>query len=272
MSDGDGRTYRSNGVDLRVVVAGAGPDVLLVHGFPDDHSVWRRQIPALVAAGYRVIAPDTRGCGESAAPSGRRHYTLDLLVGDLIGLLDLLGVEKVRLVGHDWGAIIGWQLALRHPERVDRFMALSVGHPTAYAHGSLEQKRKGWYVFFFMVPGVPEWLLRLGGWWVFRAVTGYDDEVAHWVARLTRPGRLTAAINYYRANFRALLRTPYPPVRVPVMGVWSSGDRFLAEAQMIDTERYVDAAWRYERVEGVNHWLQLTAPERVNALMLDFLR
>jgi len=156
VSDVDGRTYRPNGVDLRVVAAGEGPDVLLVHGFPDDHSVWRHQIPALVAAGYRVIAPDTRGCGDSAAPLGRRHYTLDLLVGDLLALLDALGIEKVRLVGHDWGAIIAWQLAIRHPERVDRYLALSVGHPTAYARGPLEQKLKGWYVLFFLLPRLPE--------------------------------------------------------------------------------------------------------------------
>ena len=115
-------------------------------------------------------------------------------------------------------------------------------------------------------------MLRISGWRLFRTLTRYDDECEHWVARLSRPGRLTAAINYYRANIPELLRKPYPPVRVPVMGVWSSGDRFLAEAQMINSDRYVEAAWRYERVEGANHWLQLTAPDRVNALMLEFLR
>jgi pimeloyl-ACP methyl ester carboxylesterase len=268
----ESRTFRPNGVDLHVVLAGTGPDVLLVHGFPDDHSVWRRQIGPLVAAGYRVIAPDTRGCGDSEAPRGRRHYMLDLLVGDLIGLLDALGIDKVRLVAHDWGAIIGWQMVIRHPERIDRFMALSVGHPTAYARGPLEQKRKGWYVFFFALPGIPEWLLRVGNWLPFRAIIRYDDEVEHWVARLSRPGRLTAGINYYRANLATLLFRRCPPARVRVMGVWSSDDRFLAEAQMRGSDAYVEGDWRYERVEDANHWLQLTAPDRVNELMLEFLR
>lgn len=266
------RRITVNGVELNVVVEGEGPDVLLVHGFPDDHSVWRHQIPALVAAGYRVIAPDMRGCGESEAPIGRRSYTLDLLVGDLVALLDALGIGKVRLVAHDWGAVIGWQLAIRHPERVDRYFALSVGHPTAYARGPLEQKLKGWYTVFFQVPWLAEWCLRAGNWWMFRTFARYARESPHWIERLRRPGRLTAAINYYRANLVAMLFGRHAHAGVPVFGVWSDGDAFLAEAQMIDSQRYVNGSWRYERVEGANHWLQLEAPERVNALMLDYLQ
>ena len=266
------RKLRVNGIDLNVVFEGDGPPVLLVHGFPDDHTVWRRQIPALVAAGYMVIAPDTRGCGESDAPAGARHYAMDLLVADLVALLDQLGIAKVRLVAHDWGAAISWTLAMRYPERVDRYAALSVGHLSAYARGPLEQKLKGWYIVFFQLRGLAEWLLRLGDWRMFRAVTRFPEEASQWIAKLSRPGRLTAAINYYRANIGMILPRPLPAVPVPVMGVWSSGDAFLAEAQMVDTKKYVTGAWRYERIEGANHWLQLTAPDRVNALLLDFLR
>jgi pimeloyl-ACP methyl ester carboxylesterase len=262
----------ANGIELNVVVAGDGPPVLLVHGFPDCHDVWRQQIPALVAAGYRVIAPDTRGCGDSDAPAGREHYRLDLLVSDLVAVLDALCVGKVRLVAHDWGAVIGWYFAVRHPERVDRYAALSVGHPTAYAKGPLEQKLKGWYTLFFQLRGIAEWLLRLGHWKLFRSVIRFDEEAPHCIARLARPGRLTAAINYYRANLWTILFRPLPKAKVPVMGVWSDGDAFLAEGQMVDSKRYVDAPFRYERVDGANHWLQLTAPERVNALLLDYLR
>lgn len=266
------RKHRVNGIELNVVVAGEGPPVLLVHGFPDCHDVWRHQIPALVAAGFEVIAPDTRGCGDSDAPAGRRSYTLDLLVSDLVALLDAFGIDRVRLVAHDWGAVIGWQLAIRHPQRVDRYLALSVGHPTAYARGPLEQKLEGWYVLFFQLPIIAEWLLQLGGWWMFRALTRYPDECAHWIEKLARPGRLTAAINYYRANLVTMLFGRHASAAVPVFGVWSDGDAFLGEAQMVDSWRYVTGTWRYERVEGANHWLQLTAPGRVNALMLDYLR
>ncbi|MGW4772627.1 alpha/beta fold hydrolase [Nocardia sp. NPDC004278] len=267
------RRIAVNGITITVVIEGHGPDVLLLHGFPDDHDVWRLQIPALAAAGYRVIAPDLRGCGLSDAPSRKQDYALTHLIADLIGLLDALAIAKVRLVGHDWGAAIGWRLVLQHPDRIERYAALSVGHPVAYAKAPLEQKLKGWYVLFFQLRGLADWLLRCRNWWLFRKLTRFDAEMPNWIANLERPGRFTAALNYYRANFKgALFPKDLPHARVPVMGVWSDRDAFLAESQMVASEALVDAPWRYERVSGANHWLQLTAPDRVNALLLDYLR
>jgi pimeloyl-ACP methyl ester carboxylesterase len=126
--------YTVNGIEMHVVTAGSGPDVLLLHGFPDSHELWRHQIPALVAAGFRVIAPDLRGFGLTEIPKGGvAAYRVENLVADVVALLDVLGVEKVRLVAHDWGAVIGWLTAIKHPDRIDRYVAISVGHPTAYA-------------------------------------------------------------------------------------------------------------------------------------------
>lgn len=266
-----GRRISVNGIALKVVIEGQGPDVLLVHGFPDCHDVWREQIPALVAAGYRVIAPDLRGCGLSDAPAQTSAYRVENLVADLKALLDELGVAKVRLVGHDWGSIVGWMFCLAHPQRVDRYVAMSVGHPGAYARASLEQKLKGWYVVFFQLRGLAEWLLKLGHWWLFRTLIRFPSETAQVIARLSRPGRLTAAINYYRANLRLIFRRRWAKAQVPVLGLWSDGDKFLAESQMAASRDLVDAPFRYERVDGANHWLQLTAPDRVNALLLDYL-
>jgi pimeloyl-ACP methyl ester carboxylesterase len=265
------RRMRVNGVELNVIVAGEGPDVLLVHGFPDDHTVWRNQIPALVAAGYRVIAPDTRGCGESDMPPREADYAIDRLVADLVGLLDTLGIARVRLVAHDWGAVQAWFFAMRHPERVERYVALSVGHPRAYASGGLVQKLKGYYVLLIQLRGVIEFLVTRFGWALFRLMLRFPSEFPHVRARLSRPGRLTAGFNYYRANLGLLLGRDVSRVKVPVVGIWSDGDIFLAEGQMRGSERYCDGGWRYERVEGANHWLQLTAPERVNALLLQHL-
>lgn len=267
-----GRRIAVSGVTLNVVIEGQGPDVLLLHGFPDDHDVWRLQIPALLAAGYRVIAPDLRGCGLSDAPSRKRDYALTQLVADVIGLLDRLGIGKVRLVAHDWGAVIGWRLVLQHPERVERYAALSVGHPVAYAKAPFEQKLKGWYVLFFQLRGPADWLLRCRNWWLFGKVARFDTEMPNWIAKLERPGRLTAALDYYRANLKDLMLVKgRSHACVPVMGVWSDRDVFLAESQMVASAQFVDAPWRYERVIGANHWLQLTAPDTVNALLLDYL-
>ncbi len=260
--------YRCNGIDLAVTVDGEGPAVLLVHGFPDSGAVWRKQVPALVAAGYRVIVPDLRGCGESDAPRQTRAYRIEALSADLAALLDALGVAKVKLVAHDWGAVIGWNFCMNYPDRVERYVALSVGHPNAYARGGWEQKRKGWYVLFLQLRGLAEWGLRRNDWRLLRRLTGWHDEAPHWIALLGRPGRLTAAINYYRANIAMFLRSDWPSVRVPVCGVWSSKDAYLAEVQMLQSRHFVAAPWRYDRIEGVGHWLQLDAPERVNALLI----
>lgn len=267
------RRIQVNGITMNVLVAGEGPPVLLVHGFPDDHEVWRHQIPALLAAGYQVIAPDTRGCGDSEISPNEADYYIDNLVLDLVGLLDALGIEeKVRLVAHDWGAVISWHLAIRYPERIDRYMALSVGHPSNYSQGGLAQLAKGYYVRLFQLRGVAEWLLRLGNWTFFALAAGYPEEMPVWRAKLSRPGRLTAGINYYRANFHALGETRYPNSRVPTFGIYSSGDRFLSERQLAESARRVDAPWRYHRIDRANHWITLTAPRELEPLLLDYLR
>ena len=270
------RRYQVNGIDMNVLIAGEGPEVLLVHGFPDSHAVWRKQIPALVAAGYRVIAPDTRGCGETQISAGVASYRVDNLVADLDVLLDVLGIRKVRLVAHDWGAMICWHYVSAHPERVERYIALSVGHPMVYGRGGFGQKLKGYITALVQWRGVIEVLLPLRNWCLLRLMTGYPQEFPRWKASLSRPGRLTAAVNYYRANLGLVLgrasASVAAPVRLPVYGIWSSGDRFVTERQMTGSQQYVAGPWHYRRVDGVNHWLQLGAPDEVNALLLDFLR
>ena len=271
-TDHEERKVRVNGIEMNVVVAGRGPDALLVHGYPDTHHVWRKQIPALVAAGYRVIAPDTRGCGETEISPEVADYRIENLVADLVGLLDALAIDRVRLIAHDWGAAISWQLVGQHPERVDRYVALSTGHPAAYRRAGLEQRLKSYYTLLFRLPGFPEWLLRSANWWGLRTLTGYPEEVPQWRSQLSRPGRLTAGLNYYRANWRIFFAGDATHAKVPVLGVWSSGDRFLAERQMRDSAALVDAPFQYVRIEGANHWLQLSGAERLNPLLLDYLK
>jgi pimeloyl-ACP methyl ester carboxylesterase len=261
------------GIELSVIIAGEGPDVLLLHGFPDSKAVWRKQIPALIEAGFRVIVPDTRGCGDSDIPGRESDYELSLLIEDVRLLLDALKIDKVRLVAHDWGAVIAWQFALAHPERVDRYVALSVGHPKAYTGASITQKFKAWYIVMFQFRFLAEWFIKAGNWFFFRAFTAYPEEAPHWIETLSRPGRLTAGINYYRANFsKMVFPAQWPNVQVPVMGVYSTGDRYLTERQMTASAALVDAPFRYECIKGANHWMQLNAPDAVNALLLDYLK
>lgn len=258
---------------LNVGIAGSGPAVLLVHGFPDDSSVWRHQIPALVAAGYQVIVPDMRGCGESGIPDGKQHFHIDHLTSDLKAVLDALGLKRVMMVGHDWGAVIGWFFAMDYPQYVSSYVALSVGHPLAYATGGLMQKLKGWYAVFFLLPGLAERLLRAGNWWLFRRLTGHAGETPRWISAYQRAGRLTAGLNYYRANLlQLLLRRRYAPVSCDVLGIWSSGDRFLTEKQMQRSGSLVAGEWRYLRIASVGHWMQVDAPERINQELLTYFK
>jgi len=187
------REITVNGLTLHVIIEGEGPDVLLVHGFPDSHQVWRHQIPALVAAGYRVIAPDIRGFGESEAPTGKGSYLVENFVSDLLALLDTLEIDKVRLVSHDWGAVIGWAFSIAHPQRVDRLVAMSVGHPAAYPRGGLAQKLKGYYVLICASP-LGERFMKLFNWRMFRLVLNYPPRGSALAGRDVPP-RKTACRN-----------------------------------------------------------------------------
>lgn len=260
-----------NGIEMNVVVTGEGPDVLLLHGFPDTHAIWRHQIPALMAAGYRVIAPDLRGCGLTEMPPKVSDYKLRHLVADVIALLDALHIDQVRLVAHDWGAVIGWQVALQHPNRVERYVAMAVGHPDCYATGGVLQKLKGYYIVMFQLRGFAEWFLRLFNWAPLQWLTRCPQEMAQWRSALSPVGRLTAGINYYRANLQLILPLKHGLVNVPVMGVFATKDIALVESQMTRSEQLCKNGWRYERLAGVGHWMTVEAPETINPLLLDYL-
>lgn len=264
-----------DGLSLRVRDEGRGQPVLLVHGFPDSSHVWRHQIDALTSAGMRAIAPDLRGFGASDKPAAVEDYAIAHSVADMLCVLDALGVERCHVVGHDWGAVVAWGLAALAPQRVQRLVAMSVGHPAAMASPSIEQREKGWYRLFFQFTGVAEQLLARDDWQLMRELLRDAGDVDRYLADLSRPGALTAGLNWYRANLapeRALdPGPPLPPVQAATLGLWSSGDHYLTEDGMRRSGEHVTGDWRYERIEGASHWLQLDAPARVNELLLEFL-
>ncbi|MEP7201722.1 MAG: alpha/beta fold hydrolase [Ilumatobacteraceae bacterium] len=262
--------------DLKFAVQdeGEGPAVVLLHGFPDSHALWRNQVPALLDAGYRVIAPDLRGFGESSKPSSVGSYGVLDLVGDVLGVLDSVGVQRAHVVGHDWGAGLAWAMAAFVPDRVDHLVALSVGHPSAFRDAGFEQREKSWYMLLFQFEDIAEQWLSNDDWANMRAWSGHPD-IDQAIADLSRPGALTAALNWYRANLHpsTWLGPPmvFPQIQSPTMGIWSSGDVALVESGMKSSERFVDNTWRYERIDGAGHWMQLEAPDQVTALLRDFL-
>jgi pimeloyl-ACP methyl ester carboxylesterase len=268
-------TLAVNGLNLSVIDEGEGTPVLFLHGFPDRGSMWRNQIDAVTAAGYRAIAPDLRGFGDSDAPEGVEQYGLFSLLGDVVGILDALGVDKVHVVGHDWGAALSWLFATFNADRVLSLTAVSVGHPSAFGSAGVEQKQKSWYMLAFQHVGLAEDMVMRDDFAFFQH-WGEGGSEAQWAADLSRPGRMTSTLNIYRANVppeNLLAATPIelPPVTVPTMGVWSDGDEALTEAQMKNSAAYVQGDFRYERIDGISHWIPTAAPERLNALLLDFI-
>jgi pimeloyl-ACP methyl ester carboxylesterase len=241
--------------------------------------VWRHQVPVLGEAGYRVVVPDLRGFGKSDRPEGTKAYRAKTLCNDAVGILDALGIERAAVVGHDWGAALSWLLASAFaPHRVERLAVLATGHPEAVRNAGPRQRQLSWYALLFQFEGVAERWLTMDDWANFRefcgGAAGYVDVDAA-VADLSRPGALTASLEWYRANMTAetLVAPPLglPPVACPTLGIWGTGDLALTEEQMTGSAAYVKGPWRYERLDGCGHWLQLEAPDRLNPLLLEFL-
>ncbi len=259
----------------------AAPAAILLHGFPDSSAVWNDVTPLLVEGGYRVIAPDMRGFGETDIPVRLADY--DIQTGaavDVIAILDQLNIARTHIVGHDFGAPVAWALAAQKPERFLSLAALSVGHTRAYLAAGAEQKRRSFYIVVHHLRGMCEWLYRRDDWALLRKHWNSNRQIEESIAQLSRPGRLTAGLDWYRANI-SLKRMAFPPaigefgeeiVRIPTLGVWSSEEKYLVEAQMTGSREFVDAPWTYARIDGASHWLQNDAPDRLAALLLSHWR
>ena len=263
-----------DGVGIEYEATGDGHPVVLIHGFPDSGRLWREQVPALADAGFRVIVPDMRGCGASDKPEAVDAYSMRLLIGDVLAVMSDAGAERAHVVGHDWGAGVAWALTTFAAARVDHLVAMSVGHPAAFRAADFEQRQRSWYMLLFQFEGVAEQWLSSDGWANFRRWSQHPD-ADQVVAELEATGALTPGLNYYRANLppESWLHTDLalPQIQVPTMGVWSSGDFALTEAQMTSSEGHVAASWRYERIDDAGHWMQLEAAPELNRLLLDFL-
>ena len=274
----------ANGIHLHVVQEGPeeGPLVLLLHGFPEFWYGWRKQIPYLAAAGYRVWVPDQRGYNLSAKPPGLAAYNLDVLAADVVGLLDAAGREKASLVGHDWGGAVAWWVASKYPERLERLVVLNCPHGAVmqkHLRRNPAQRRRSWYFFFFQTPWLPEAVSRLANWQMLvrllrgssRPGTFTDADLALYRQAWSQPHAYTSMVHWYRALFQ---RPPAPPPRrpiaVPTLLLWGAQDRFLGR-EMAQPSVDLCSTGCLVFVEEATHWLQHEEAERVNALIGEFL-
>ncbi|MFC4449905.1 alpha/beta fold hydrolase [Halorussus aquaticus] len=279
-------------VRLHYVAAGDEDDplVVLLHGFPEFWYSWRHQIPALADAGYRVVAPDMRGYNRSEKPHGVRSYRTAELVGDVVGLVEHFDRERARVVGHDWGGVVAWETAIRHPEAVSQLGVLNAPHPERYRRElrrNPEQWSRSSYVLYFQLPWLPERTLGArncaGVAEMFRETAGPDTfsetDLRRYREAACRPGALTSALDYYRAFFRENLRREArrlvgggPPdrrVRAPTLLVWGERDPALGVELTEGLERWVPDL-RVERLPEATHWVQNDNPDEVSDLLVEF--
>jgi pimeloyl-ACP methyl ester carboxylesterase len=289
------RRIATNGVELEVLDEGEGPLVVLCHGFPELAFSWRRQVPALVGAGYRVVAPDMRGYGGSSAPVEVEAYDVVSLCGDLCGLLDALGEQEALFVGHDWGAWLVWHIALLHPERVRAAAALSVPFvPRAPAAPIPIMRRhlgEDFYIVWFQEYGVADEALARD---VRRTLTTSRVWTAKWAEEDRRPRRpswlseeelsvyveafertgFTGGLNWYRNIDRNWeLMAPVADRRVEQPAMFLTGEldavRGFMPAEVMHP--WVTDLREEIVVPGAGHWVQQQAPEAVNTPLLRFL-
>jgi pimeloyl-ACP methyl ester carboxylesterase len=279
------RFIETNGIRLHVVEAGpkSGPPVILLHGFPEFWYGWRKQIPALAEAGFRVIVPDQRGYNLSDKPKGVKAYRMDELTKDIIGLIEALDYEKINLVGHDWGAAVAWMLGIQNPERVHRLGIMNVPHPAImkrFLQRDPEQLRRSWYIFLFQLPWLPEKGMRAKNWrGAERALRGSgkihtftNRDIAEYKKAWSRPGAMTAMINWYRAALRYRSWAPKDGrVKVPTLMLWGMKDFALSHRMARPSMDYCDEG-KLVLFEDATHWVQLDAAEEVNKLLIEFLK
>ncbi|MGI8405781.1 MAG: alpha/beta fold hydrolase [Thermomicrobiales bacterium] len=268
------RQVQANGVRFALIDEGDGPAVLMLHGFPDTAELWRHQIPPLVNRGFRVVAPDLRGRGATQFMNDPADYAVENMIEDVPALLDALKIHRSHLVAHDFGAGLAWLVSAFHPERVSHLAVMSVGHPATRLPLTLGDLQRGWYQLFMQFSEA-ENLLTQDGWHIFRTLLDHASDIETYIDDLSRPGRLSAALNWYRASqpmSSFVAPAPdLPRIQAPTLGIWSDGDIYLSEKRMLGSEQYVDGPWQYQRVDKASHWIPLDQPERVTKLLFDFL-
>jgi len=275
-----------NGITLHCKVAGQGPLMVLLHGFPEFWYSWRKQLPVL-AQSYTVVAPDMRGYNLSDKPKGIKNYTLEVLMNDIRALIKAFGQESAIVVGHDWGGVVAWSLAGYYPEMVEKLIILNMPHPAEMKRqlkqGNWQQWRKSWYMGFFQLPYLPEWYMKrnltrffkrsLQGW-AHQETAFTDADIQAYVTAYEQPNALTATINYYRALRHTKRSDKLRPQKLmmPVCLIFGEDDKALGKELTYNTAHYCKGALSIKYIPNCSHWVQHEYPELVNKYIVTFLK
>ena len=272
-----------NGISLHIVEAGPadGPLLILLHGFPEFWWGWRHQIAPLAEQGYHVVVPDMRGYNSSDIPVGLDAYRIETLTDDVLALADSFGAERFRLAGHDWGGVIAWDLAARHPGRLERLVVIDGPNPDLWRRVMTRhptQALRSSYAAFFLIPRLPEKVLGASRFRALRAMLRtsarkgiFTPEVLdRYVEAWSHPGSLTAMLNYYRALRKRRLPAEPRRIRVPTLILWAENDVAL-ERHVADAALAACDDGRLDIIPNATHGVHHEQPDRVNAAIIDFI-
>lgn len=280
----ESRFVNHDGVKIHYWVGGTGDPVILLHGFPEFSYSWRKQVPALIGQ-YRVIVPDLRGYNLSGKPKGWKNYSFQTIANDIRAILWMEKIPNARIVAHDWGGMVAFELAIQSPKDVKQLVILNSPHPmvmSKHLRHNRKQKLRSWYMWFFQIPWLPEALIRLFlpifTWYTFKSwiidksqITKVDLKT--YAAQMRQKGSLHGMINYYRAAFRHRLfqSTDYKkPISVPTLVLWGMKDKALGPELADDFAPYFSGPFQLVKLENCSHWVQTDQPEKVNQALLQF--
>ena len=270
---------QANGIQFHYVTEGSGPLMIFLHGFPEYWYSWRHQISEF-SKNYKVVALDMRGYGQTDRPQGRENYTIDILVNDVKEVVSALGYKKCVLVGHDWGAIIAWYVAMNFESYIEKLIVMNVPHPQCYMENlNINQVLKSWYIWLFQLPKLPELYLKSRDYkWITDQFLGavnseafsqkdlnkYKENAAH-------PGALTAMLNYYRNLPAEMMKKDVTPIiQIPTLMLWGENDPYTGKNSTLGTDQYVKNL-DLKFLPNCSHWTQQDCPREVNQYMSDFL-
>jgi epoxide hydrolase 4 len=275
-------TFQNGPVRIQAVAKGPanGPLLILLHGFPEFWYGWRHQISPLAEVGFRVVVPDQRGYNRSSKPQGLKNYQLSCLTDDVLAIADQLGHQRFLLAGHDWGAMVAWHTAITHPDRVARLAILNVPHPAVIKRALKrrpQQLLRSWYMFFFQIPWLPEFLIRFADFQSSkkslvqssRPGAFSPEDLEYYAKAWSQLGALTGMVNWYRALLRYPPKVDHGRVTVPTRILWGVHDSFLLPVLARESVRYCSQG-ELITFENATHWLQHEEPERVSELLKSF--
>ena len=245
--------------DCRLSGDPSGQCVVLLHGFPETSIMWAGLMEELSARGYFCLAPDMRGYSKDACPKGKKHYALTFLVQDILDIAGYFGQQQFHLIGHDWGAAIGWHLVHGNAARILSWTALSVPHPEAFGSAyryDPEQRRKSRYIRWFLLPWLPEVYLGRNDLAILRRLwkKSGPEELENYLSVFRQRRCLTGALNYYRANLGGGKWERIGGIRTPTLFIWGKRDLAIGEVAAHGNQKYMEGPYAFLPLEA-GHWL-----------------